>query len=50
MKITRRQFIRSAAVAGTGCLVSAGMPSQLSAQMSRSHMNPEYKARGGPVR
>ena len=50
MKITRRQFIRSAAVAGTGCLVSAGMPSQLSAQMSRSQMNPDYKARGGPVR
>ncbi|MDA7631778.1 TIM barrel protein [Verrucomicrobia bacterium] len=50
MKFTRRQFIRSAALAGAGCLVSSGMPSQLSAQMSRSHMNPEYKARGGPVR
>ena len=49
MKFTRRQFIRSAALAGAGCLVSSGMPSQLSAQMSRSHMNPEDKARGGPV-
>ncbi len=46
MKTTRRHFIRN--VAGAGFL--AVSPFKLDAQLSRSQMNPDYKARGGPVR